>query len=792
MDATPNQIAVSLSGRSLDDIPLGIIRVSMEKRFVYANRAARDALGPRLVLGASVCDVFMDEASRHRLEEALDKRFVEERGSDYCLTILRPDVGTTVRVMISAVPVYGPTGELDGSIGFVRNMSLDTATLGIHNAIERAPSWQELLKLVAEQVKPVIAYDTFAVTIVSENRSHLRQFFEEPPPEQTPPQMWWPMPPFVLQLLADLKPSAVSVDELFEQPEFKDLKENDPATREWLKRGFKHLLRRPVYRENRLVAIAMLYRCEDRAFTQEDVEIFARLPIVEAINMALAHDRRAELQFSLSLVKSLGEVADSIPGLAEKLVEQLHQHYGWQHVSLFRVDEDRRKLVMLHQKCTGKAYLPTGYEQSFGLGLLGFVLKTGGPVNAGNVTQEPWRDVYIVGMQGTRSEMCLPIPGSKLRWILNVESALTDAFADEEQRSVELLLKQAGLILDRAASLELKGAILQWIADAVIQTTKDGVIQEVNPAAERLLGAPLTTLKDRDLALFIDTGDETIENERDSARALVQAPNVEPTSISLCRLDGTRVPALISGASLPAELGGKVYVVTDLTLQRRVERMDLLKQVFQQVTSETRVPLALAATFLADAAIKGADVMDLVDKAQKQIRKADLPLERVLRLASATDDEPLPLTIVDLRDLLHTLVAQLPKSQASAVRLHASESSVLARGAVHELAFCLQNALAFLLRHKAQCDVVDVKVGHAQDIAMVSLGLISAEGSSPSETPLEVEGREHVREFGLAEPVIVGLMQRMGGRYQVGGHGTMRYRFVLRNAEKANVAPAHP
>jgi PAS domain S-box-containing protein len=667
-------------------------------------------------------------------------------------------------------------------------MSLDTAAMGIHNAIERAPSWQELLTSVAENVRHLIAFDAFAVSIVSESRSHLRPFFEHPPaPREAAPQKWWPMPPFVLQLLADLKPSAVSVDELFSQPEFATLKENDPATKEWLKRGFRHLLRLPVYRESRLVAIAMLYRCANRAFTQDEVDTFRHLPIVESVNMALAHDRKAELQFSLSLVKNLGEVADSIPALAAQLVDRLHEHYGWEHVSLFRVDEDRRKLTMLHQKCSGQACLPDGYEQCFGIGLLGHVLDTSAPVNVGDVRTPPWRDMYIVGMRGTRSEMCLPIPGSKLRWILNVESSLTDAFADEEQRSVELLLKQAGLILDRAASLELKAAILHWIADGVIQTTKDGMIQEMNPAALRLLGARVEELNGRDLAQFIDSQDELMDGDRDNAMALVQARHLEPTPIVLRRVDGTRAPVLISGASLPMELGGKVYVLTDLTLQRRVERMDILKQVFQQVASETRVPLALAASFLADAAHKDADVEDLLDKAQKQIRKADLPLERVLRLASASDDEPLPLSTVNLFDLLHSLVVQLPESQASAVRLHSIEGAVLARGAVHELGFCLQNALAFLLRHKAQSDLVDVRVGHLQDVAMVSLGLVSTADNSASPTPLNGEGREHAREFGLAEPVIQGLMQRMGGRYQVGRRGGVRYRFALQHAEKAHV-----
>lgn len=791
MDTQVEQVVVRLNSQSLDDIPLGIIRISKERRFVYANRAAREAVGPQLVPGASVSDVFLDEDSRRQLDSALAQRFSAERGSDYPLTIVRPDTQTKVHAQVWAVPEYDPEGRLSGSIGFLANLSLDTARRGIHEAIEKSKSWRQLLETVAGQLRHLIAFDAFAVTIVSENRRHLRQFFEAPEAPQTvSPLKWWPMPPFVLKLLAELAPSAASVEELFSQPEFVDLREKDPATRAWLERGFKHILRCPVYRENRLVAIAMLYRREDRPFSPSEIDSFTHLPIVEAINMALALDRKAELRFSLDLIRGLGEVADSIPEVAERLVRRLREHYEWEHVSLFHVDEDRRKLDMIYQSCSGTACLREGYEQEFGEGLLGHVLVTGKAVNAGDIARAPWRDIYIVGMPDTRSELCMPIPGSKLRWILNVESSRTDAFADEEQRSVELLLKQAGLILDRAASIELKTAILHWIADGVIQTNKDGVIQDMNPAAERLFGRTLDDLKGSNLARFIDTGDKAHEGETDPAVSFVAMPKVEPTDLTIVTPDQARVPVLLSGASLPAELGGKVYVATDLTLQRRVERMDLLKQVFRQVASETRMPLALASAFLADATREGTNVSDLVDKARKQIRRADLPLERVVRLASAAEDEPLPLTVLDLRDLAHSLVEQLPKAHASSVRISASEGAVLARGAVHELSFCLQSVLAFLLRQKAQSDFVDIKVGRSFGIAVASLGLVSGDTRAPSGTVVEGQQGQHLREFGLAEPVIEDLMKRMRGRYHVNRRGPIRYRFVLQPGEKSHVAAA--
>src|SRR5262249_30539700 len=149
---------------------------------------------------------------------------------------------------VSGVPEYDAEGGVVGSIGFIANLSLDTGRTGIHVAIEESRDWKTLLERVANEVRTLIAFDSFAVSIVSENRRHLRQFFEFPPPQQMlSPFKWWQMPPFVLKMIEALEASAIVVDELFRDPEFAGLKETDSATKAWLERGFKHIVRCPVY-----------------------------------------------------------------------------------------------------------------------------------------------------------------------------------------------------------------------------------------------------------------------------------------------------------------------------------------------------------------------------------------------------------------------------------------------------------------------------------------------------------------------------------------------------------------
>ena len=46
------------------------------------------------------------------------------------------------------------------------------------------------------------------------------------------------------------------------------------------------------------------------------------------------------------------------------------------------------------------------------------------------------------------------------------------------------------------------------------------------------------------------------------------------------------------------------------------------------------------------------------------------------------------------------------------------------------------------------------------------------------------------RELSLAEPVIVGLMRRMGGSYTMHGCENPRFRLLLVSAEESHVVPA--
>jgi PAS domain S-box-containing protein len=770
---------------ALDDIPLGVVRLSTAERITYLNRAAREIYNNQLALGDRLADLSMDAASRDLLRREISERFTKQRGSSYSIRLLGKTSNTSTIIEVSAVPEYDEDGKLIGSIAFLRDLSLEVAMLDMHKVIASSTSWQHLLRGVAAALHKNIAFDSMSVTVISKSRNHLRNLIEtDIEHKRAQPMKWWPMPEMVRAMLGGIVSESISVDTLFSKTPFKELAETDAATQEWIQRGFKHLLRYPVYHLGELVAIVSLHKTDDTPFGRVEEQIFRQLPIEEAVNIALTLDKKAEADFYLDVIQDLGSVADNANELQRRLVDQLSKYYNWEHVSLFSADYDKHVFRLVCQSRTGSAWIADGYEQPFDCGLLGEVLRTQAAVVVADVTALQPGAAYVEGMKTTRSEMCLPIPGSRLRWILNVESTQKDAFADEEQQSVELLLSVVGFILDRAAVIELKAALFDSVADGVVLTSREGLIEEINPAGARMFGRAPTEMLHRSLALFLGPPEATADSDAEGesfGESLIAVNMLPSTEVGIRAAGGQRIPALASAAPLPNNLGGKVFVLSDLTFPTRLKQLENLKQVFSTVASETRVPLALACTFLGDVANGVADVNELASKALAQLRKADLPLERLIRLSAQPQDQPLPVSVMDVGDTVSRLVSELPRHQANAISIMHATEETLAKVGFPEFAFCFQSILAFLLRRKAQIDRLQIKIENTEKRTVVAIQLEGTMAHAADPQSIMYEDNA-LREFSFPQDAIANLITRMGGEFHAPQAGDPRFVLTLPSA----------
>ena len=182
-------VGVRVPGSALDDIPMGIVRINTGQRIAYMNSAARTILGEHITVGAYFSEIPMTEESRSELEANLTARRGGQ-GSTYELELLSPRWGTQTLVEVTGVPEYDSADNIVGSLGFLRNRSFESANLNVHLAIEESATWKDLLRRLAAELHKVIAYDSFLVTLVSEERRHLRTLFEDPVFANASPIRW--------------------------------------------------------------------------------------------------------------------------------------------------------------------------------------------------------------------------------------------------------------------------------------------------------------------------------------------------------------------------------------------------------------------------------------------------------------------------------------------------------------------------------------------------------------------------------------------------------------------------
>jgi PAS domain-containing protein len=777
------------------DFSLGIVRLCPKLEVLYVNRAVRTMAGEEIQVGTNLSSLLLDDTSVRALHAALQQRFEEQRGSSYRIRFRRRDLDTLVCILVSAVPEYDAHGKLIGSIGFLIDESVEEITAAVHQTIAKATACDGLLNDLRNHLRNLIRFDSILITGVSHNRQHVRRIFEEPSaPKDTTPKMWWPMSAFLKAMIEDFEPGPQDLRQLLESEDFKEYARSDPSVQQFRDRGFRHALRFGVHQGAQLIAIVSLLRRDAESFTCADYARCIGIPISEAVTAALSFEHHRDLRFSVDFINHISAVAGNLQAVAQSLVDRLAEHYGWEHVSLFRIDREGTRLCMICQAANSSHRLPENYSQAVTKGLIGRAYQEQRVVKVGDVTSEVARNNYQQLTHETRSEMVLPVPGTQGRWLLNIESTLGDAFADDEQESVEVQLRIAGFILERMAALELTSAVVNSVADAVFQTNDLGVILEANPAAERLLGRKPAELQHRNLAVFIapDTDEAPVEQGATSDNAWTvsdtvvphDSPNAtlvdavrfaQPLPIKLVHADGTAIPVLMSGAYLPERLGGKVFVASDLRTRNQIQRLEVQRTVFNQIASEIRVPLALAATFLKDAleATEGA-ARELVDKTLRQIRKVETPTERMVRLV-ADGDKPLPRQTFDIQEALRKVVAELPCSDAEGILPPADEPPVLVNAPRHELLLCVRSLLAWLLRRKAHVEKVHITAERSRDDVLITLALY------PSSVPTEAAQTEDPSrsELELVESMVKDLMRRMGATYSADGDPPRTFRLLV-------------
>jgi PAS domain S-box-containing protein len=348
-------------------------------------------------------------------------------------------------------------------------------------------------------------------------------------------------------------------------------------------------------------------------------------------------------------------------------------------------------------------------------------------------------------------------------WILNIEDSKRNAFAKEEQEALESVLREVAVVLDLVSKNQVFTELLKHSKDAVIQTDLQGVIVQTNPAAEELLGYKDVEMKGRPFISFFLDGNQ--------ARRVEESEYVPNDEVHLRHRGGSEVSLLLSGTSLPKEIGLKIYVCNDLSTRKRMETLEILRHMYNEIASQIKTPLSLVFTWLdklRDSESRP-EVAHILAKTVKQLNKVDLCYDRLLFYERHKSIAPLEKRVFEIPVLIEEIKQQLPDSEAIRIEVASGADVPLVRADLFQVWFCLESVLAYLLRFVPDSGKISVGVFARNGSAAVDI-----RGYAPPVTGGEIKDYASARwaihaitEMALGEDIIKGFIERNhGGRFR--------------------------
>lgn len=754
---------------ALDGFEMAVVRFNHDGVMTYANQAAKDMLGVSSLVYVDIAMLFPDEQAHRTVIEQMNVR-LQGQSSAYVTTFRRPADGPDalpVPISIYAFPDSDGHGNVLGSVVLVRDLRQERARISLHDEIESSIDNAQLFAGVTRQLRTLLEFDELRITLISRGRKHLRRLYSSDPAAAEKYRLrWWPIPAFFEQALDDSVAHLLDVAQMREDPLYARMLREDAVTRAFFDSGVRQIVSLPVFDDNRVVGFIGIDSHVAARYGPETLAMLERLPLGTAVLAAMHREERIGQRAVFELMRGLSANATDVRRVADELVNRLVENFGWEHVSIFQSSENGDRLQLICQANSAgqpletclvlprspEAHALAGNDQN----ALARAIKTQSIVNVADTrAQGPFGGV--AGFDAHGSGLAVPVIGERTQWVLNVESPLSNAFAVEEIELLSFLAVEAGAILYRSALFELQRAVLYAINDAVIETDNDGRIRWSNRAAKKMLGLDAVSSSGMQIRTLID--EACLRDD------LAHANDFYHRELVLCALNGDKIPVLLSSSLLPAHLSGRVYVASDFTFQKEVQRLSELKEVFRHAALEGRVPLALAVAWLQQSRELIGE--QSADKILRQLGRADLPLERLLRLFSS-DETHLPTVAVELGRTLDLTLASLPPSLQDALQVQQGFGPMPVLMEFSDLQFCLESLIAFGLRTRPQASRLAVSATRGEGSVQFRVaGDWQPDFQSEREPgPSELWRRKSLRDLTLGDAVIERLVRQAGGAYR--------------------------
>jgi PAS domain-containing protein len=160
---------------AFDNFDAAVVRITDDGRLDYLNRAARALLDCAVDEAIDLHMLFREQQEYALARENLQQQ--EGRSISYRTVLRRPWLGDSaapIPVCIRAFPNVHMDGSPYGAIAWIDDMREKEARAAINAALATSMDKQQLLDAVAEQVRTLVPFDEFHITMIGRSRTRMR------------------------------------------------------------------------------------------------------------------------------------------------------------------------------------------------------------------------------------------------------------------------------------------------------------------------------------------------------------------------------------------------------------------------------------------------------------------------------------------------------------------------------------------------------------------------------------------------------------------------------------------
>ena len=759
-------IAAQIAG--FQAAPFGIARVDANGSVQFVNRSGSEQLGfsASSVLGKQI-EQLVPESERVRLKAFVDSINGSRDGSVGKFDVFEAN-GRTVPIQVSAVPEFSPQHRQIGALVFFRSLALDRARDEIYKACERYREPKALINRVFDILKSVLPFDQAVFGVYSDSMKYYRRLLTSPPTRDSDGTRWSEIHPELVQWILHEQPWAPDLESYFEKFKAGAEVRQRPIVKRLIADGMKSFIAFPVRQGSKVMTVLTLLSRERGRYGIKEYNILRSLPVEQALRMAGEWHRQRLAQLVRETTLSFAE-AKNHHELARIVAQRLAKMFDWDHVSLFKVNHLQQQFELLEQsgRTSDGFKLPTDYRQSFTEGLMGQSLRDGTHRAIDDTQSLDLPYPYIRLYERSRSSLCIPIRlDGTIAWMLNVEEAATHAFHGTDLEGALAVVAELTRTLDRIFQAHLTENILDLTDQGAVVVDATGRIRDLNKAAQALLGNNnKEDLKGRPFVEFTTSEYEDVLAERSLTNE---------RHIVLRDINGAPRPVIASLRRPSDDYDHKIWLLTDTVQQDwNIERR-YLRETVHDVAQQTRVPLMIAGRLVSRVTHLLGDndirprVDNIIDKALKQLGKADITYERLIGSLVDKRNPEEARAPVNLADVLDEVLSELPEDDRRQIR-----SDIRVRPIVlaeqQAIEFVLRSILFYLLRKKPVERSVEVSVAAEQQGVRLQLS-ITDRGTPTVCPPLDAVSRyedEARATAALAPDSLRSAIESQGGQVRI-------------------------